>query len=63
MVSVTSEKGEVSEENSLGNEHILAHTMQDKDVELKQQQKYCKAVKHLSFPVLLQGPTFIIYID
>lgn len=43
MVSVTSEKGEVSEENSLGNEHILAHTMQDKDVELKQQQKYCKA--------------------
>lgn len=43
MVLVTSEKGKVSEENNLGNKHILVHTMQDKDVELKQQQKYCKA--------------------
>lgn len=39
LVSMTSKKGKVNEENSLGNYHVSAHSTQNKDVELKWQQK------------------------
>lgn len=35
LVSVTSKKGKVNEENSLGNHHVSAHSTQNKDAELK----------------------------
>lgn len=35
LVSVTSKKGKVNEENSLGNYHVSAHSTQNKDAELK----------------------------
>lgn len=53
LVSLTSKRRRVNKENSLGSGHASAHITGDKDLRLKQQQKYLKAE---SFKlVLLQG--------
>lgn len=53
LVSLTSKRRKVNKENSLGSGHASAHIMGDKDLRLKQKQKYFKAE---SFKVLfLQG--------
>lgn len=43
LVSLTSKRRKVSKENNLGRRHASAHIMGDKDLRLKQQQKYFKA--------------------
>lgn len=43
LVSLTSKRRKVNKENSLGSGHASAHTIGDKDLRLKQQQKYFKA--------------------